>query len=307
MGPGEEHQAFTVLNHVVSYCERSGVVTYEPDPRHAEMVLKQLDLETCKPVRTPGEKQSAQDVATRMSLPTVPPDRVSFYRSLVMRIAFLSQDRPDLSEATKCLARRMAGPNESDFKDLKRLGRYLRGTTRMVQKFYPQKFCQEVTMYVDSDFAGCLMTRRSTSGLVCLFGRHVVKHSSTLQSTISLSSGESEFYAIVKGVATGYSIQELLRGWNVETKLKVKTDSSAALGTCNRIGLGKSRHVQTRFLWVQEQLAAGYFELEKVETSKNIADVCTKSLNAEAAGRHVKSMSYEVLAGRSTAAKSLVT
>ena len=307
VGPGEEHQAFTVLNRVVSYCERSGVVTYEPDPRHAEMVLKQLDLETCKPVRTPGEKQSAQDVATRMSLPTVPPDRVSFYRSLVMRIAFLSQDRPDLSEATKCLARRMAGPNESDFKDLKRLGRYLRGTTRMVQKFYPQKFCQEVTMYVDSDFAGCLMTRRSTSGLVCLFGRHVVKHSSTLQSTISLSSGESEFYAIVKGVATGYSIQELLRGWNVETKLKVKTDSSAALGTCNRIGLGKSRHVQTRFLWVQEQLAAGYFELEKVETSKNIADICTKSLNAEAAGRHVKSMSYEVLAGRSTAAKSLVT
>ena len=44
-----------------------------------------------------------------------------------------------------------------------------------------------------------------------------------------------------------------------------------------------------------------------METSKNIADICTKSLNAEAAGRHVKSMSYEVLAGRSTAAKSLVT
>ena len=77
-------------------------------------------------------------------------------------------------------------------------------------------------------------------------------------------------------------------------KLKVKTDSSAALGTCNRIGLGKSRDVQTRFLWAQEQLAAGHFELEKVETSKNIADICTKSLNAEAARRHVKSMSWIV-------------
>ena len=307
IGYGEQRQEFTVLNRVVSFCEKTGTITYEPDPRHAEMVLKQLDLEKCKPVKTPGEKQTAQDVATRMSLPVVTPDRVSFYRSLVMRIAFLSQDRPDLSEATKCLARRMAGPNESDFKDLKRLGRYLRGTTRMVQKFYPQKFCQEVTMYVDSDFAGCLMTRRSTSGLICLFGKHVVKHSSTLQSTISLSSGESEFYAIVKGVATGYSIQELLKGWNVETKLKVKTDSSAALGTCNRIGLGKSRHVQTRFLWVQEQLATNRFELEKVDTKKNVADICTKSLSAEAAERRVKTMGYEVLAGRSTAAKSLVT
>ena len=111
----------------------------------------------------------------------------------------------------------------------------------------------------------------------------------------------------MKGVATGYSIQELLKGWNVETKLKVKTDSSAALGTCNRIGLGKSRHAQTRFLWVQEQLATNRFELEKVDTKKNVADICTKSLSAEAAERHVRTMGYEVLAGRSTAAKSLVT
>ena len=37
------------------------------------------------------------------------------------------------------------------------------------------------------------------------------------------------------------------------------------------------------------------------------SDICTKSLNAEAAERHVRTMGYEVLAGRSTAAKSLVT
>ena len=108
-------------------------------------------------------------------------------------------------------------------------------------------------------------------------------------------------------MGTAYSIQELLKGWNLETKLKVKTDSSAALGTCNRIGLGKSRHVHTRFRWVQEQLATGRFEFEKIQTSKNVADVCTTSLNAEAAERRVKTMGYEVLAGRSTAAKSLVT
>ena len=306
IGKGEQHQEFTVLNRVVSFCERSGTVTYEPDPRHAETVLKQLDLENCKPVKSPSEKQTATDAAARLAMPTVPPDRVSFFRSLVMRIAFLSQDRPDLAEATTCLARRMASPNEADFKDLKRLGRYLKGSTRMVQRFHPQHHCKEITMYVDADFAGCLATRRSTSGMVCFFGRHVVKHSSTLQSTISLSSGESEFYAIVKGVSIGYSIQELLRGWNVETKLKVMTDSSAALGTSNRLGLGKSRRVQTRFLWVQEHLAAKNFELEKVATNKNVADICTKSLNAEAAARHVRTMGFEIAAGRATTAKALV-
>lgn len=116
------------------------------------MVLKQLDLQNCKPVKSPSEKQTATEAAARLAMPTVPPDRVSFFRSLVMRIAFLSQGRPDLAEATKCLARRMANPNEADFKDLKRLGRYLKGSTRMVQRFYPQHHCREITMYVDADF-----------------------------------------------------------------------------------------------------------------------------------------------------------
>ena len=84
------------------------------------------------------------------------------------------------------------------------------------------------------------------------------------------------------------------------------TDSSAALGTSNRLGLGKSRHVQTRFLWVQEHLAAKNFELEKVATNKNVADICTKSLNAEAAARHVRTMGFEIAAGRATTAKALV-
>ena len=58
-------------------------------------------------------------------------------------------------------------------------------------------------MKVDSDHAGCVRTRKSTTGLAAFYGKHMFKAASTTQTLIALSSGESEFYAIVRGVATG--------------------------------------------------------------------------------------------------------
>ena len=297
IGVGEAKQEFCILNRLVRFDERSGTIFYEPDPRHAEILLKDLNMETCKPVKSPNEKLTAEALAKRMELDVVDPHRISQYRSLTMRAAFLAQDRPDLSETVKCLARKTQGPTEADFGDLKRLARYLKGTMRMVQKFTPQKFSDVVSVHADSDFAGCLLTRKSTTGLVCYYGRHSLRHSSNLQSTVSLSSGESEFYALVKAVASGMATQELFRSWGINTKLHVYTDLSAAVGTCNRLGLGKSRHVQTRFLWIQEKLAEKVFELFKIDAKLNTADICTKALASEAVERHLKAMGFEALSG----------
>ena len=56
---------------------------------------------------------------------------------------------------------------------LKRLARYLKGTVRLVQRFAPQKFSDVVTVHAENDFAG---TRKSTTGLVCYYGNHEVRH-----------------------------------------------------------------------------------------------------------------------------------
>ena len=58
------------------------------------------------------------------------------------------------------------------------------------------------TVKVDSDHAGCLRTRRSTTGIAAYHGKHVTKAASTTQTVIALSSGESEFRAVVRDTAT---------------------------------------------------------------------------------------------------------
>ena len=88
-----------------------------------------------------------------------------------------------------------------------------------------------------------------------MFGKHCIKFSSGLQSTIALSVGEAEYYAGVKGAGAGMQLQSLLADWGIPVKLILRTDSNSAIGTASRRGLGKLRHVHTRYLWVQERVA----------------------------------------------------
>eukprot|EP00972_Heterocapsa_arctica_P103210 15210078-Heterocapsa_arctica.AAC.1 len=71
----------------------------------------------------------------------------------------------------------------------------------MVQRFNWQTSPDRITAIVDTDYAGCLETRKSTSGGVLMHGSHCIRSWSTTQSVIALSSGEAELYGIVKGAS----------------------------------------------------------------------------------------------------------
>ena len=306
IGPGCEKDSMTVLNRVVTYDRTTGTVTYEADPRHAEALIRDLGMEGAKPAKTPAEKKKGSDLKAMLESQPLNAELAKQYRSHTMRAAFLAQDRPDIAEATKSLARHMKEPTEFAWADLKRLVRYLRGNPRLIYEYHPQRMSKEIVMYCDSDHAGCLITRRSTTGLVTMLGSHCVKHSSNVQSTISLSSGESEFYAIVRAGSIGLSLQAMLEDWGLKVGLRIRSDSSAARGTTQRQGLGQARHIQTRYLWVQERVATQALILERVGTEKNYSDICTKPMPEVAMLKHLKSMGLRFHAGRAGAAKRLV-
>ena len=128
----------------------------------------------------------------------------------------------------------MKAQNESDMKDLKRLERYLVGRLRVVNVYHPRRPTDLIKVHADSDHARCLLTRRSTTGYTISTGTHCVKHGSNLQSTIALSSGESEFYALTRGAALGLSLKSLMADWGQKCDLIVLSHSSAARGTARQ-------------------------------------------------------------------------
>ena len=117
-----------------------------------------------------------------------------------MRCAYLAQDRADISEANTCLARGMSKPRTGHMIQLKRVARHSKGVPRKAQQYPAQeKSTAHLEVHVDSDWAGDTVTRRSTTGVIVRRGQHLLRHSSTVQKVIGLSSAESEYYALAKG------------------------------------------------------------------------------------------------------------
>jgi hypothetical protein len=81
-----------------------------------------------------------------------------------------------------------------------------------------------------------------------MMGGHCVKNYSSTQQIIALSSGEAEFYGIVKAESYGLGVVGMLRHLGLELGLQINTDSVAAKGICSRRGAGKVRHLDVRML-----------------------------------------------------------
>ena len=144
-----------------------------------------------------------------------------------------------------------------------------------------------VFVWSDTDWAGCKVTRKSTSGgMVCL-GKHILKSYSTTQTVIARSPTEAADYGITKGASVGIGIQGMFADFGIKLKLEVFTDASAALIISKRIGLGKIRHLETSQLWMQGKVANGLVIITKVDGKVNKADALTKCLAGPQLSEHV--------------------
>ena len=230
------------------------------------------------------------------------PAEVTLYRATAARANYLALDRPDLAFAAKEACRRMSAPTCGDLQALRRLCRYLLGAPRLVYHFAWQTPGAQSSVYCDTDFAGCPLTRRSTSGGCALRGAHLLKHWSVTQKAITLSSGEAELGGVVKGATEGLGIQAVARDLGIDLPLKLWADSSAAIGICRRTGIGRVRHLAVGQLWIQEKLREGQFSLYKVGGTANPADLLTKHLPYSSIGANLQAVGLQPEAGRAVSA-----
>ena len=113
-----------------------------------------------------------------------------------------------------------------------------------------------------------------------MHGSHCVKNWSSTQAIIAISSGEAEFYGVVKASSIGLGCKAMLADMAYLVMLHVHTDAEAAKGIASRTGLGKTRHIAVHYLWVQERVRNGDIVLHKVKGTVNPADLLTKYLSA---------------------------
>ncbi|CAJ2645756.1 unnamed protein product [Trifolium pratense] len=155
---------------------------------------------------------------------------------------------------------------------------YLRGTTCMRLCFGGDKPTLEG--YSDSDMAGDIDSRESTSGYMIKFAGGVVAWQSRLQKCVALSTTEAEFIAITEAYKELLWLKKFLQELGfVQDKYVLFVDSQSAihLGK-NPTFHNRSKHIDVRYYWIRDVLDAKLLELVKVHTDDNGSDMMTKML-----------------------------
>ena len=278
MGSGkDEIKEVKILGRTLRWIEDG--IEYEADEKHREELMKRTGLkEESKAVVGPAIKdarndEGEEDVELRGQ-------EKSEFRGCCALLNYLGLDRSDIQYATNQLCREMAKPTKKSMARMKRVVRYLVGAEKLVWKFGEWEGDRDhvnLDVYVDSDWAGG-EDRKSTSGGIALLEGVAVKHWSRTQRSRALSVGEAEYYALVTGSAEGLGIQSLAEDMGYEVRVAVTwTDSNTARSLASRRGLGKMRHMELRYLWVQEMVKEGRLRVKRVRGDKNPADHLTKS------------------------------
>ena len=127
----------------------------------------------------------------------------TLYRSLVMKLAYVAQDRVDIAEAVKCLTRHMKEPRSAHKQELMRLGRHLVRNRRCVLTFARQSPEATLQVHVDSDSAGDQFGRKSTTGVIIRRGKHLLRHMFADACCI-VERRKAEYYALLRGACTSW-------------------------------------------------------------------------------------------------------
>ena len=163
-------------------------------PAYTENLLKRLGMQDSKPTSTPVEASSKFQSAASQAEPVNQKE----YQSAIGSLMYLAvSTRPDIAFAVNNLAWFNSKPQKEHWTPLKRILKYLKGTTN-IGILYKLDGADKCVGYSDADWAGYTSDRRSTSGYIFMFGAcgGPISWSSKKQKCVALSTAEAEYVAL---------------------------------------------------------------------------------------------------------------
>ena len=261
LGPGASTEG-TILRRILRWSTEG--VHMVPDAKHVENLASLLEVKGAKPSRTPSSRATGRGQRDVLEL--------------------LTAARFDLQFATKEPAQDMQTPSKLSMLRLRRFVPYLLGAADVGPFFAYQDEPNTVLVWTDADWSGNAVTCKSTSAGAVQLGSRTIETWSVNQQLVPLSSAESDLYAIGSGCARGLTVKHVLleilhtASPDSDVKMTICTDSDAARGMVHRVGCGRMRHLQTRYLWHQQALREGQFNVVRCGTRENPSDLGTKVL-----------------------------
>lgn len=247
--------------------------------RHIDQLVDDLGYSDAHPKALPMisgmyKQEAVGSVITK-------PEAITQYKSILgvlMHIA--NHTRPDIAFSVNYLARFVTAPTTSHVARMVDVVKYLKGTASYGLYLGCAVETCPLYAFVDSDFAACLTSRRSTTGFVVLCGLGSIAWKSVRQPTVSRSTAESEYIAAGEVAKELQYLHQLACQFGLNPGcIPVGTDNSAALRLIDDpISMARTKHIDVIHHHVRERVKLGQMRFVAVPGSENVADMFTKPL-----------------------------
>jgi hypothetical protein len=247
---------------------------------YLERMLEKFGMQHARPVSTPLE-----DARLHKQDDSIPVDnaRRSLYQSIVGSLMWCAMSaRPDMAFTVGYLSRFNSNPSEQHLQAAKRALAYIRKTTELVLTLGGTGSGKgRLIGYCDSDYAGDLETRRSTTGFVFKYRNSVIAWGSTRQATVATSTCEAEYMALTEAVKEAIWLRRILTELDKDYcgATQLYCDNQGALALADNPGKHKrTKHIDIRYHYVRETVDNGLIMLQHIGTNDQAADMLTKAL-----------------------------
>ena len=262
---------------------------------YVKQLLDKFDMTKCHESRTPMDSRSqlsksmcSTTEGEKLYMASIP------YREAVGSLLWLANGtRPNIAYAVNQVARYMDNPGPQHWEAVLRIIQYLKGSQDKGIVFtgdvtgkdtsgyfsYPKA---DANIFVDADHAGHKDDRRSVTGYVFMLSGGPISWQSRSQTTVALSSMEAEYMAACAATQESLWLAMLMEQMGIEISRPIilKEDNKACIAFSKNPGDHKrSKHIDCRYHFVRERVAAGDISLEWISTTEQVADIFTKALD----------------------------
>ena len=261
---------------------------------YMEKIVERFGMINSKPVHTPMDEPKSTDERLEV-ISERDEDAVNVpYREAIGSLMYLMiGSRPDIAYAVGKLARFCDSPKTKHWVAVKRVLRYIRGTSK-IGLCYDGLLdgtvdCQDSVMktdlfgYCDSDWAGDVSDRKSTSAYVFMRSGSAISWCSRKQTVVATSSCEAEYIAMSEACKEGIWMKRLFSDIPADTDLsqgiKILNDSQSAQKlSANESINRRNKHIDIKYHFVRHVIEEGQVVFPYLPTSEMVADMLTKPL-----------------------------
>jgi hypothetical protein len=249
--------------------------TFISQMKYTQDLLKRFGMKDAKPAKTPMGTNGHLDLNKRGKSV----DQKA-YRSMIGSLLYLCASSSNIMLSVCMCARFQSDPMECHLVAVKRILRYL-VSMPCFGIWYPKGSTFDLIEYSDSNYAGCKVDRKSTSGTCQFLGRSLVSWSSKKQTSVALSTAEAEYVATGQCCVQLLWMRQTLRdfGYNL-SKVPLLCDNESAIRLAdNLVEHSHTKHIDIRHHFLRDHQQKGDIDIYHISTENQLADIFTKPLD----------------------------